>query len=289
VGLLTGFLARAAVELTRLARGTQQSDAEEDLQMAAPHAAPHAASVEDAAGDVRSGKLESLSARALLEWGMDRFAPHIALSASFGSPEGMVILHLMHDIDPKRTRVFTVDPGRLPQQTYDLMDRVRDRYGIPIEVYVPDSKRVEAMVRAQGMNLFYESVEKRQMCCGIRKVEPLERALAGLRAWIAGLRADQSVTRGGARSAEIDTVHGGIIKLNPLVRWTRAEVLDYVNEHHIPIHSLHAQGYPSVGCAPCSRAISAGEDERAGRWWWESPELRECGIHTGYEASGSGI
>jgi len=238
---------------------------------------------------VRSGELEKLEAPSLLAWGLDQFAPRIALSASFGSPEGMVILHMLHTLDPERTRVFTIDPGRLPQETYDLMDRVRDRFGVEVEVYFPDAQRVQQMVREHGLNLFYESVEKRRMCCGVRKVEPLERALSELDAWIAGLRADQSETRESARAVEIDEVHGGRIKLNPLVRWTRSDVMDYVAEHRVPIHALHAQGYPSVGCAPCSRAIRPGEDERAGRWWWEDDQTRECGIHTGYEQEGSGI
>ena len=239
--------------------------------------------------EVLAGKLEGKDPIALLEWGFDRFAPRIALSASFGSPEGMVILDLMHGVDPKKTRVFTIDTGRLPQQTYNLMDRVRERYGIEIEVYFPDAKRVEEMVRAGGLNLFYESVEKRRLCCNVRKVEPLERAMTDLDAWISGLRADQSQTREGTRAVEIDAVHGDRVKLNPLCTWKRAEVMEYVAKHRIPIHALHAEGYPSVGCAPCSRAIGPGEDERAGRWWWELPENRECGIHTGYEEKGSGI
>jgi len=244
---------------------------------------------EDCLDEVRSGKLEGSSAKDVLAWGLDHFAPRIALSASFGSPEGMVILHMLHEIDPSRARVFSIDTGRLPQETYDLMDRVRERFGIEVEVYFPDAARVQAMVREHGLNLFLDSVESRKLCCGIRKVEPLDRALADLDAWIAGLRADQSATREDARSVEVDAVHGGRIKLNPLVRWTRAEVMDYVNHHRVPIHEFHSRGYPSVGCAPCSRAIQPGEDERAGRWWWEDGENRECGIHTGYENEGSGI
>jgi thioredoxin-dependent adenylylsulfate APS reductase len=239
--------------------------------------------------EVRSGELDQLSAERILEWGFDRFAPRIALSASFGSPEGMVILDLMHRIDPARTRVFTIDTGRLPQPTYSLMDRVRDRYEVEIEVWFPRSERVQEIVREHGLNLFYESVEKRRLCCHVRKVEPLERALAELDAWIAGLRPDQSVTRERVRAVEVDDVHGGRIKLNPLVSWTKEDVLKYVSEHHVPVNALHAEGYPSVGCAPCSRAIQPGDDERSGRWWWENAETRECGIHTGYEDQGSGI
>ena len=241
------------------------------------------------AAEIRSGALDEWPADQVLTWGLEHFAPRISLSASFGSREGMVILHLMHQIAPEKTRVFTIDTGRLPQETYNLMDRVRDRYGIEVELFFPDAARVEEMVRGKGLNLFYESVDNRQLCCNIRKVEPLERALGELDAWISGLRRGQAVTRADASTVEIDEVHRGIVKLNPLVHWTKEAVDDYVRDHHVPVNALHEKGYPSVGCAPCSRAIAAGDDERAGRWWWESPETRECGIHTGYEESGSGI
>ncbi len=239
--------------------------------------------------EIHSGSLAKLSAGEVLRWGFERFFPRIALSASFGSPDGMVLLDMMHQIDPAKTRVFTLDTGRLPQETYNLIDRVRDRYEVEVEVYFPDPERVQKMVRTHGMNLFYESPEKRQLCCGIRKVEPLNRALADLDAWISGLRPEQSVTRAATAPVEIDDVHDGRIKLNPLATWTKAAVWAYVNKHAVPVNALHAKGYPSVGCAPCSRAIKEGEDERAGRWWWEQPENRECGIHTGYEEEGSGI
>jgi len=239
--------------------------------------------------EVQSGRLETLGAEQLLEWGLERFAPRIALSASFGSREGMVLLDLMSRIDPAHTRVFAIDTGRLHQETYDLMDRVRDRYKVEIEIWFPEAARVQAMVRSHGLNLFFESADKRQLCCGIRKVEPLQRALAGLDAWITGLRPEHGPTRKNVRAVEIDTVHDGRIKLNPLVRWTRADVDAYVAQHRVPVNALHARGFPSVGCMPCTRAVEPGEDERAGRWWWERPEQRECGIHTGYEEKGSGI
>lgn len=252
-------------------------------------AQPHVGIPESFLEEVRSGTMDLWPAEKVLAWGLERFAPRIALSASFGSPEGLVILDLMHRLDPQRTRVFTIDTGRLPQPTYNLIDRVRGRYGIDVEVWFPEPERVQAMVREHGLNLFYESVEKRRLCCFVRKVEPLDRALADLDAWIAGLRPDQAATRSGVKAVEIDDVHGGRIKLNPLVTWTRDDVRKYVREHHVPVNALHAEGYPSVGCAPCSRAIEEGEDERAGRWWWENADSRECGIHTGYEADGSGI
>ena len=213
---------------------------------------------------------DNAPAEEILRWGLDTFAPRIALSASFGSPEGMVLLDMMHTIDPARTRVFTIDTGRLHQETYDLMDRVRTRYEIGVEVYFPRPEAVQAMVREHGLNLFYDSVDLRRMCCGVRKVEPLERALADLDAWIAGLRPDQSVTRGDVRAVEIDEVHGGRIKLTPLVRWTREDVMAYVERNHVPVNRLHDQGYPSVGCVPCTRSIQPG-------------------IHAGYEEKGSGI
>ncbi|MBX3025398.1 phosphoadenylyl-sulfate reductase [bacterium] len=238
---------------------------------------------------VLSRAFDDKPAEEILRWGMDTFAPRLALSASFGSPEGMVILDMMHAIDPARTRVFTIDTGRLHQETYDLMDRVRTRYEVEVEVYFPRPEAVQAMVREHGLNLFYDSVDLRKKCCGVRKVEPLERALAELDAWIAGLRPDQSVTRGDVRAVEVDEVHGGRIKLNPLVRWTREDVMAYVDRNHVPVNRLHDQGYPSVGCVPCTRSIQPGEDERAGRWWWENADQRECGIHVGYEEKGSGI
>ena len=239
--------------------------------------------------EVRSGSLESLEPQQLLAWGLANFAPRMALSASFGSREGMVILDMLSRIDPAHTRVFAIDTGRLHQETYDLMDRVRDRYKVQIEVFFPEAARVQQLVREHGLNLFYESTDKRQLCCGVRKVEPLKRALAGLDAWITGLRPEHGPTRRNVRAVEIDAVHDGRIKLNPLVRWTRADVDAYVEQHRVPVHALHAKGFPSVGCMPCTRAVQPGEDERAGRWWWESPEQRECGIHTGYEEKGSGI
>jgi len=212
------------------------------------------------------------------------------LSASFGAPEGMVLLDLLCRITPE-ARVFTLDTGRLPQATHDLIDRVRDRYGIAVEIVFPEPGDVVAMVRQHGQNLFYESVEKRQLCCRIRKVEPMRRyfATAGVDAWIAGLRRGQGVTREDVAKVEIDAANGGIVKLNPLADWTHERVWEYVREHNVPVNRLHKEGYPSVGCEPCSRAIHPGEDARAGRWWWENPETKECGIHVEEESNGSGI
>jgi phosphoadenosine phosphosulfate reductase len=237
---------------------------------------------------ISSSASERASAQEILSWGIKNFAPRIALSCSFGAPEGLVLLDMMHRIDP-RARVFVLDTGRLPQATYDLIDRVRERYDKPVEVVFPCAEDVEEMVRSRGVNLFYESIENRQLCCRIRKVEPLRRMLSGLDAWVAGLRREQNVTRSEVAKVELDPVHGGIVKLNPIADWTHDQVMDYVRVHEIPINRLNGQGYPSVGCDPCSRAIAPGEDLRAGRWWWEDPETRECGIHVDEEDQGSGI
>ncbi len=237
---------------------------------------------------VRSGAAESWDAQEILTWAIKNFAPRVALSCSFGAPEGMALLDMMHRIDPG-SRVFVLDTGRLPQATYDLIDRIRDRFGKTIEVVFPDAAGVEALVLANGLNGFYESVENRLACCRVRKVEPLNRMLAGLDAWVTGLRRDQNVTRADTAKLEIDRAHGGIIKVNPIADWTRDRVEAYIREHDIPTNRLHLQGYPSVGCEPCSRAIQPGDDPRAGRWWWENPETRECGIHTGEQDQGSGI
>ncbi len=238
--------------------------------------------------DIEDDVFEDWSPKKILTWAVKNFHPRLSLSASFGAPEGMVLLHMMHEIQPE-SRVFVLDTGRLPQATYDLMDRVRDRYDKTLEVVYPRAESVEAVVREHGMNLFYESVEKRQLCCRVRKVEPLRRYLGTLDAWVSGLRRDQNVTRHDTQKVELDLAHGGIVKINPIADWDHEDVWHYVRQHGVPTNRLHKEGYPSVGCDPCSRAIEAGEDPRAGRWWWENPETKECGIHVGEESGGSGI
>lgn len=239
---------------------------------------------------IRSGAGESLSPEEILTWAIKNYAPDLALSCSFGAPEGLALLDMMHRIDPA-SRVFVLDTGRLPQETYDLIDRVRDRYDKQVEVVFPHPQDVEAMVRERGLNLFYESVDNRQRCCRVRKVAPMNRYLAesGLRAWVTGLRRDQNVTRADTPKLEIDEARDGLVKVNPIADWTHKDVMAYIEEHNVPTNRLHAQGYPSVGCAPCSRAIGPGDDARAGRWWWESPDTKECGIHVEEEDQGSGI
>lgn len=189
----------------------------------------------------------------------------------------MVIVDLASRLG-KPFHVFTLDTGRLPQETHEMIDAVRHRYGVEVEVIVPEAAEVEAMVGRHGTNLFYESVELRRMCCEVRKVRPLERKLAKLEAWAAGLRRQQSSTRAGIQKVEIE---GGRWKLSPLADWTAEQVEDYTRRNDVPVHPLYASGYTSIGCAPCTRAVEAGEDERAGRWWWEQDAHKECGIHFG--------
>jgi phosphoadenosine phosphosulfate reductase len=237
---------------------------------------------------ISSDQAEAWSAEEILGWGIKNFAPDLVLSCSFGAREGMVLFDMMHRIDPA-SRVFSLDTGRIPQPTYDLMDRVRDRYHTRVEVVFPRAEDVELLVADDGMNGFYETVEKRQRCCRVRKVEPLDRYLGGVDAWVSGLRREQNVTRSEVAKIEIDESHGGIVKLNPIADWTTDRVLEYIREHKIAINRLHGEGYPSVGCAPCSRAIAPDDDPRSGRWWWENAETRECGIHVDEEDQGSGI
>jgi phosphoadenylyl-sulfate reductase (thioredoxin) len=161
----------------------------------------------------------------------------------------------------------------------DLMERVRERYQVEVEVFFPDARQVEAMVRGHGPNLFYKSVEARLWCCHVRKVEPMRRALAGLEAWITGLRRDQSTTRATIHKIELDAEHGGLMKLNPLCDWTPEQVWDYIEAHDVPTHRLYQQGYTSIGCAPCTPPTLPGDAARAGRWWWERNAVKECGIH----------
>ena len=226
---------------------------------------------------VESGQLESKSPQEALRWAVETFHPRVALASSF-SAKDVAIIHMLVQINPK-ARIFTLDTGRLNQETYDVMDKIREKYGVAIEVMFPKVDAVEAMVREKGVNLFYHSIENRKLCCGIRKVEPLNRALSTVDAWITGLRRDQVVTRASVKKVDIDTDHGGIVKLNPLADWTWDQTMEYVKKHAIPYNVLHDQGYPSIGCAPCTRAIKPGEDFRAGRWWWERPEQKECGLH----------
>lgn len=207
---------------------------------------------------------------------IDRFEGRVALASSLGL-EDQVLTDVIARVRPS-TRVFTLDTGRLFPETYRLIDRTARRYGITIELFFPDHQQVEEMVREEGINLFYDSVEKRKRCCRTRKLEPLRRAFAGMEAWICGLRREQSATRQEVRLVERDAVNG-LYKLNPLANWSEEEVREYARRNEVPYNRMHDEGYPSIGCEPCTRAVSPGDDPRAGRWWWESPLHKECGLH----------
>jgi len=214
---------------------------------------------------------------AVLQQAARDFAP-VTFANSLGA-EDMVLTDLIAKHQPD-IELFSLDTGRLPQETYDLMQAVRARYSVPLHVYFPDAAQVESLVARIGVNGFYDSVENRKACCHARKVEPLKRALAGKKAWITGMRREQAVTRGSLEVSSFDTDHG-LQKFNPLLDWTNAEVWEYIKANAVPYNALHDQFYPSIGCAPCTRAITPGEDIRAGRWWWENPENKECGLHVG--------
>lgn len=217
-----------------------------------------------------------LDARGLLRVAVELFGEKLGLASSFGA-EDQVLLDMLVKLADKPV-VFTLDTGRLPGQTYDLIERTRRRYGIEIEMLFPDYKKVESMVAKHGPNLFYNSLELRKMCCHVRKIEPLERRLAHLEAWICGLRSRQSPTRDKLERVEIDD-NFSLLKLSPLADWSDKQLWDYIKANDVPYNALHDQGYPSIGCAPCTRAVAPGQDIRAGRWWWERPEQKECGLH----------
>ena len=238
----------------------------------------HEASCVSAASTVlEADKLEYAEPERILALALDRWPGRVALATSFQA-EGMVLLDMAWRIDPE-VRVITLDTGRLPQETYEVIDKVRRRYGVEVEIFFPDAVAVEELVRQKGPNLFYDSMAARLDCCRVRKVEPLKRALVGLDAWVTGLRRSQGAERAGVRAVEIDPDHGGIYKLNPLARWSWEEVEAYVREHDVPRHPLYARGYASIGCAPCTRPVQPDEDARAGRWWWEDGGHKECGLH----------
>lgn len=207
---------------------------------------------------------------------LEVFSGKIALATSFGA-EDQVLTDLVLSADPK-AKIFTLDTGRLPDETYTLMDQTNKKYDIKIDVYFPNTSDIEVLYQRQGINGFRESIENRKMCCYVRKIAPLQRALKGVEVWITGLRRSQSPTRETMRLVEWDQGNK-LIKLNPLIEWSEEEVWNYIKEHKLPYNALHDQGYPSIGCAPCTRAVREGEDIRAGRWWWENPEHKECGLH----------
>ncbi|MDB5813256.1 MAG: phosphoadenosine phosphosulfate reductase [Rhodocyclales bacterium] len=206
----------------------------------------------------------------------DAASAAVTFANSFGAEDMVITDIIMTEHLP--IEIFSLDTGRLPGETYTLISEVEQRYDTRLKIYFPESSTVEAYVRSHGINAFYNSVELRKACCGMRKVEPLRRALAGKKAWITGMRAAQSATRTELPVHEFDEAHG-LDKYNPLADWSEQEVWAYIRIHGVPYNTLHDQFYPSIGCAPCTRSIAVGEDVRAGRWWWENPESKECGLH----------
>jgi len=205
------------------------------------------------------------------------FAP-AAFASSFGA-EDMVLTDLIASEFPG-IQIFTLDTGRLPAETVVLMHNAQAHYDVTFAVYQPEAAAVEAYVKKNGANAFYESVDLRKACCGIRKVEPLGRALAGKKAWLTGLRREQAPSRRDLGEQEFDADHG-LTKFNPLIEWTNEDVWAFIRANDVPYNALHDRGYPSIGCDPCTRAVKPGEDPRAGRWWWENAASgqQECGLH----------
>jgi len=224
--------------------------------------------------------LEEASALEIVSYFLKNFKGDIVFSTGLGA-EGQVLTDMIVDKDKDKdaVKIVTLDTGRLFQETYDLIDRTRERYDLNINIYFPDYTKVEEMVNEKGMNLFYKSVENRKLCCHIRKIEPLKRATKGYKIWISGLRRNQSITRFHLQPVEWDEANQ-MIKVHPLYNWTEDDVWNYIKKNKVPYNELHDKGFPSIGCKPCTRAIKPGEDLRAGRWWWEEPEKRECGLHT---------
>jgi len=220
---------------------------------------------------------ESKSAQEILQWAIDEYGQKAGLASSFGM-EDMVLIDLLAGLKGEVT-IFTLDTGRLHEETYEVMERARSKYGIVIKTFFPDKKEVEDLLAKKGFFSFRESIENRKECCFIRKVKPLNRALSSLDAWIAGLRREQGVTRVEVRKVDSDDNHNSIIKINPLADWSLSTVEEYIKTNDVPINALHKKKYPSIGCAPCTRPIETGEDIRSGRWWWEDPEHKECGLH----------
>ncbi|WP_396624797.1 phosphoadenylyl-sulfate reductase [Luteitalea sp.] len=225
--------------------------------------------------DATASTLEALDLPGRLRLVAERYPGAVAFSTSLGQEDQVITDAIWtHDLP---IRIFTLDTGRLFEETHALIDATRERYGRSIEVFFPDAPEVEVFVRDRGHNSFRASVDDRKACCELRKVKPLARALQGVRVWITGLRREQSANRQGMRVLEWDEGYG-LLKLNPLIDWSLDEVVAYLDEHDVPDNPLHAQGFVSIGCAPCTRAIAPGEDPRAGRWWWESSK-KECGLH----------
>ncbi len=223
-------------------------------------------------------RLEALHPSEILQWVVEHFGRERRVVVTSLQAEGTAIADMALTLDPE-VRIVTIDTGRLPEETLAYADALRHIWGRDIEVIVPESRDVEAFVTQYGPNAFYGSVELRLRCCELRKVRPLARILADVDCWISGLRREQSADRAGVSVVELDAEHGGIYKVNPLAAWSTQDVRAYLARRNLPVHPLYASGYTSIGCAPCTRAVQPGEDQRAGRWWWEQGVAKECGIH----------
>ena len=224
-------------------------------------------------------QLQPLDAQEIVNWAFEYFGvSSVALASSLGA-EDQVLTAMLINASPQ-ARIFTIDTGRLHQETYDVMDITAKKYNFHYEILFPQADKIADMTSAYGPNLFYDSIEHRKLCCQLRKIEPLKKKLSTLSAWICGLRRDQSVTRTQIQKVEWDEAFG-LVKINPLADWSEAQVWDYIRAHSIPYNKLHDQHFPTIGCLPCTRAVKEGEDIRAGRWWWEDPIHKECGLHNG--------
>jgi len=219
---------------------------------------------------------KDMDASQLIAIVVSTFGDKVALASSFGA-EDQVITHMLCEIS-ERPQIFMLDTGRLCEETYEVIEATRYKYGIDIEMLTPSSSELGKMLKSYGPNLFYNSIEGRKKCCRIRKVEPLKHKLEQLLAWICGLRSEQAVTRKDLQRIEWDDAHG-LIKISPLADWTTGQVWDYIHKHNVPYNKLHDKGYPSIGCSPCTQPVKSGQDIRSGRWWWEQPEHKECGLH----------
>lgn len=213
----------------------------------------------------------------ILKAGIQSANGPVSLACSF-STEDLVIIDIAHRAGIK-IGVFAIDTGRLHEETYEVAEALVEMYSLKIGWFFPRHEKVEELERGKGLFSFRESLANRHECCSIRKVEPLGRALEGLSGWVTGMRRDQSVTRSNLQPIERDELNGGILKINPLIDWSEEQVAAYSREQNLPLNRLFKQGFRSIGCAPCTRAVKPGEDSRAGRWWWENPDQKECGLH----------
>lgn len=220
---------------------------------------------------------QNLEPQALLQNVMKELGSTVIQANSLGL-EDVAIMHMMHQIDPNFAS-FTLDTGRLNPETLQVLGRLQEKYKLNIKILFPDAGEVQSMVESKGINLFYESIENRKLCCQVRKINPMEKVLPEYQAWVCGLRKEQSVTRNALEKIDQDPSHPHMLKISPLADWSLEQVKAYVQKQGIPYNSLFDQGYKSIGCAPCSRAVQDGQDERAGRWWWENPDQKECGLH----------